>query len=85
LRQGNSIARFGLIEDACRLLHLPSADAGSTGCGKNISICHSERSEESLSDLSIRKEAKKQGEILRFAQNDSFLSFSAACLGTVSN
>jgi hypothetical protein len=44
--------------------------------GKKASICHSERSEESLFDLSIRK---KQGEILRFAQNDSVLSFSAAC------
>src|SRR5579864_9156670 len=43
-----------------------------TGCGKNVLPCHSERSEESLFDLTIRK---KQGEILRFAQNDSALGF----------
>jgi hypothetical protein len=36
-------------------------------------FCHSERSEESLFDLSV----KKQGEILRFAQNDNTLSFTA--------
>jgi hypothetical protein len=48
-----------------------------TGCGKKALVCHSERSEESLFDLSIGKE--KKGEILRFAQNDRVLGFSAAC------
>jgi hypothetical protein len=38
--------------------------------------CHSERSEESISDLSIKN---KQREILRFAQKDIVLSFYAAC------
>ena len=41
----------------------------------NDLFCHSERSEESLFDLGIRK---KQREILRFAQNDGVLNFSAA-------
>jgi hypothetical protein len=41
-----------------------------------VSLCHSERSEESLFDLRARK---KQGEILRFAQNDNVFSPSAAC------
>jgi len=45
------------------------------GRGKKVSFCHSERSEESLFDLSIEK---KQGEILRFAQNDRVFGFSAA-------
>ena len=35
-------------------------------------LCHSERSEESLFDLSI---GKKPREILRFAQNDSAFEF----------
>jgi hypothetical protein len=38
---------------------------------KNDLFCHSERSEESLFDLSIRE----QGEIFRLAQNDSVLVF----------
>ena len=45
---------------------------GFTGCGKIRFLCHSERSEESLLDLS-----PMHGEILRFAQNDE-LTFSAA-------
>jgi hypothetical protein len=44
---------------------------------KKASFCHSERSEESLFDLSI---GKKQREILRFAQNDNVFSFSGACI-----
>src|ERR1700730_8730875 len=40
-------------------------------------VCHSERSEESLFDLSVSKDTRR--EILRFAQNDISLSFSAAC------
>jgi len=43
---------------------------------KDVLRCHSERSEESLFDPSIEK---KPREILRFAQNDSGLSFSATC------
>src|SRR6478752_7476581 len=43
---------------------------------KDVLRCHSERSEESLFDPSIEK---KPREILRFAQNDSGFSFSAAC------
>jgi iron complex transport system substrate-binding protein len=42
------------------------SDARFTGCGKSNLFCHSERSEESLFDLSPRKE----GEIPRFARND---------------
>jgi len=42
---------------------------------KSASFCHSERSEESLFDLSPEQ---KQREVLRFAQNDNVLSFSAA-------
>jgi hypothetical protein len=57
---------------------------GFTASGENALFCHSERSEESLFDLNIRK---KQGEILRFTQNDGVLSFSAAYLaaGLVNN
>jgi hypothetical protein len=43
---------------------------------KGLSFCHSERSEESLFDLSVSE--KEQREILRFAQNDNFFGFSAA-------
>src|SRR5258707_8681823 len=46
---------------------------GFTGCGKTRFWCHSERSEESLFDLS-----PMHREILRFAQNDK-RTFSAAC------
>src|SRR5258708_19704759 len=45
---------------------------GFTGCGKTRFWCHSERSEESLFDLS-----PMHREILRFAQNDK-RTFSAA-------
>jgi hypothetical protein len=47
---------------------------GFTGCGKSRFWCHSERSEESLFDLS-----PMHREILRFAQNDK-RTFSAASL-----
>jgi hypothetical protein len=47
---------------------------GFTGCGKIRFWCHSERSEESLFDLS-----PMHREILRFAQNDK-RTFSAASL-----
>jgi hypothetical protein len=43
--------------------------SGSTDCGKSSLFCHSERSEESLFDLS----ARKKGEIPRFARNDKIL------------
>jgi hypothetical protein len=42
---------------------------GFTGCGKNVLFCHSERSEESLFDLSLRKER----EIPRSARNDKMM------------
>ena len=64
------------IEYLARALHpevftshaAPATDSGAgfTGCGKSDLFCHSERSEESLFDLSPRKE----GEIPRFARND---------------
>jgi len=44
-------------------------------CEKTVLFCNFERSEESLFDLSAEN---KQREILRFAQNDSILTFSAA-------
>jgi hypothetical protein len=54
-------------------------NAALTGCGKSDLFCHSERSEESLFDLSPRKE----GEIPRFARNDkkvgAFSASSEAC------
>src|ERR1700688_3906065 len=40
-----------------------------SGCGKNGLFCHSERSEESLFDLSLRKER----EIPRSARNDKMM------------
>jgi hypothetical protein len=54
------------------------AGRGFAGCGKNGFFCHSERSEESLFDLSLRKER----EIPRSARNDKMMegAFSAACL-----
>jgi len=49
---------------------------GFTGCGKTPhTFCHSERSEESL----LLFMGLNLGEILRSAQNDKILSFSAAC------
>src|ERR1700680_3099938 len=51
---------------------IPTRPAGQTGCGKTRFWCHSERSEESLFDLS-----SMHREILRFAQNDK-RTFSAA-------
>jgi hypothetical protein len=50
--------------------------AAEQAAEKDVLRCHSERSEESLFDRSIEK---KPIEILRFAQNDSGLSFSASC------
>jgi len=43
--------------------------AQASGCGKGSLFCHSERREESLFDLSPRKER----EIPRFARNDKML------------
>src|SRR5665213_1260417 len=45
---------------------------------KKCLYCHSERSEESFFDCKYGK--IKEGEILRFAQNDRTSSFSAACV-----
>jgi hypothetical protein len=36
---------------------------GCTGRGRNASFCHSERSEESLFDLSIRKETRRDSSL----------------------
>src|SRR5665213_868685 len=44
---------------------------------KNSAFYHSERSEESLFDCTYK--SIKEGEILRFAQNDRINTFSAAC------
>jgi hypothetical protein len=57
--------------------HEIKSDESKTSAAKqtaeNILFCHSERSEESLFDFKWR--TKKQREILRFAHNDSVLSF----------
>jgi hypothetical protein len=43
--------------------------------GRQKKSCHSKQSEESLFDF-MHAEAKKPGEILRFAQNDKLFVFS---------
>jgi hypothetical protein len=55
-----------LVPDAGDFSHDSRSGTGFTGCEKSDFFCHSERSEESLFDLSPRKE----GEIPRFARND---------------
>jgi hypothetical protein len=42
------------------------------GCGKNDLFCHSERSEESLFDLSIRKETKRDSSLRSECQRFEF-------------
>jgi hypothetical protein len=62
------VSGFSLAEpNAHRLNRLP----------KMYLFCHSERSEESLFDCKYKKTKKR--EILRFAQNDKTVGFSAAC------
>jgi len=66
------------IEQLARALHPKVFSAGSGGdagfmrCGKNALVCHSERSEDSLFDLSVGKETR---EIPLFARNDNVFGF----------
>jgi hypothetical protein len=45
------------------LLMRKSKSTGGTGCGKKALFCHSERSEESLFDLSVRKETGRDSSL----------------------
>jgi hypothetical protein len=55
----------------------PSEGRGFTGCGKTLHGCHPERSEGSRSAYLVEN---AQGQILRFAQNDSFEGFFRSLL-----
>src|SRR5579872_7121773 len=72
------LARFHFNESSSKTTNsLKHLDSATTQTGEENALdCHSGRSEESLFDRSM---GKKPGGILRFAQNDSVLSFSTAC------
>jgi hypothetical protein len=65
----NIIVGRGFSHDICSAI-----ESGFTGCGKSIEICHSERSEESLFDLTIRKQGKRDSAPLGMTEKAYFLA-----------
>jgi hypothetical protein len=64
ISHGNSQQiKFIIVVSSITWNYIKPGSTGFTGCGKKALFCHSERSEESLFDLSIRKETRRDSSL----------------------